>query len=118
MNPEIEIGFELKPRKSLNPTTMCCPVLSTAIEVSDCVDAIRRRTFILAFRLIHAGTGLLEVSCRCDAGQTLCNRRPRAGGGVTRRRHPIVGVLRPSLSIGGAEGHPGPRGDRCRNYGA
>jgi hypothetical protein len=39
MNPETEIGFELKPRKSLNPITMCCPVLSTAIEVSDCVDA-------------------------------------------------------------------------------
>jgi len=39
MNPEMEIGFELKPRKSLIPITTRWPVLSTAIDVSDCVDA-------------------------------------------------------------------------------
>src|SRR5204863_797463 len=38
MNPETEIGFLLNPRKSLKPMTMCCPVLSTAIDVSDCVE--------------------------------------------------------------------------------
>src|SRR5262245_13438654 len=38
MNPEIDRGFRLKPRKSLKAMTTCCPVASTAIEVSDCVD--------------------------------------------------------------------------------
>src|SRR6266496_5206006 len=38
MNPEMETGLFENPRKSLKPITMCWPVPSTAIEVSDCVD--------------------------------------------------------------------------------
>ena len=36
MNPETERAGNEKPRKSLNPITTCCPVLSTAMEVSAC----------------------------------------------------------------------------------
>src|SRR5713226_233628 len=38
-NPETETVVAVIPRKSLKAITTCCPVLSTAIEVSDCRSA-------------------------------------------------------------------------------
>ena len=79
---------------------------------------ICRRTFILAFQLIHADASLFEVLCCSNAGQTFFNHRSRAGGGVTRSRHPIVGGPRTSSMIGGTDRHPGPCGDGCSDRGA
>src|SRR5437667_8602013 len=38
-NPEIEVVAVENPRKSLKAITTCCPVLSMAMEVSDCRSA-------------------------------------------------------------------------------